>query len=140
VLAQELGEQRLGSEDFDSAVLAERKKVFPVTGREHLHACFDRGGQDRVVGRVSADCLDVLRRARMFGYELSEQFAGGGTLHQAEPKLLGQHAVQLGVHELREDEIDVPIDDLLEQPARRSVGDERRDKDVRVAEDAALQP
>src|SRR5439155_313262 len=56
-----------------------------------------------------------------------------------EPELLREHALQLRENKFRKEKVDPTVDRLLEQPVRRPVGDQRRDENVRVADDPNLQ-
>jgi hypothetical protein len=48
--------------------------------------------------------------------------------------------LQLVENEVGQHELDAAIDRFLEQAARRAVSDQRRDEDVRIAENAECQP
>ena len=71
---------------------------------------------------------------------LLQQVACCASALVAEVELLGQHPLQLVQDDLGQYQLDPAVDCLLEQTARRPVGDQRRHKDVRVAEDAERQP
>ena len=119
---------------------ADREQVRPVTGREHVDARLDRAGEDRIVCRFARDRVGVLRQTRSLRCQPGQQLASCTRLLLAEAELLGQHVLELVEDEVRQDKLDPVVDRLLEQAARRPVGDQRRDEDVRVAEDAELQP
>lgn len=140
ILVQELGQQGLRCDEPHSVTFTDREEVFPVTGHEYVDSSFDRGGQDRVVGRVAGDHLDMWRRVWSFRCQLGEKFARRGRPLDGEAKFLSQHSMQFGTYELGEEKVEPPVDRFLEQAARRAVGDQGRDEDVRVAEDAARQP
>ena len=113
-------------------MLADRKQMLPVPCGEDVCAGCGGAGQDRVVRRIAGDPLDRCGSREQIGSEAAEQidrFAGAWCV---EPELLREY-------KFRKEKVAPTVDRLLEQPVRRPVGDQRRDENVRVADDPILQ-
>jgi hypothetical protein len=114
-----------------------RKQVATIAGHENLDPCFYRAGEDQIVVSVAADRLWPARGGGdQFHREVDEQLLDRLPTVGLEAELPGQDALQLDQHGPGQDELDAGVDRLLEDPARRASGDERRDEDVGVAGDA----
>ena len=120
-------------------MLDEGKEVLSVAGHKDVGAGFDRGRKNCVVSGVARDCFYALWRTCSFRCELSEQLTSGMRSPVGEAEILGEHAVELGTDELGDDELDSTLDCFLEQATGRAVCDQRRDEDVRIAENAKNQ-
>jgi hypothetical protein len=123
----------------DASVGADRQKVFPVSGGEDIRSGFDGTRQNHVVRRIAGDRLDNLRRRWLLCCDLGEERKGCVDLLLLVVELGDEYPFEFRAHELGDEERDSPFDGLFEQPTRRSVGDERRDQDVGVADDAQRQ-
>ncbi len=117
-------------------MLAQREEMLSIPGCEHVGFGFDRAGQDDVVIRVARYGVDLPRLLGSNNGEALEQTTGRAHAFVAEAQLAGQHAVQLVEDDSGQHQLDPAIDHLFEHSARRPVGDQRRDQDVRVANDA----
>lgn len=107
-----------------------------IAGHEHLDPGRDRAGEDQIIVGIAADRLGPARRGiDQFGREIDDQLPGRLPALRLEADLLGQDPLQLDQHRSRNDQLDPPVDRLLEDPARRPGGDERRDEDIGVAGD-----
>lgn len=68
----EFCEKRLGCEQSDAAVLAERKQMLPVACDEDVCVGFDSTGEDDVVTSISRDRDRLLRQPGLDGGNLFE--------------------------------------------------------------------
>ena len=125
--------------DSDASMRADREQVFPVSGGDDVGSRLDGAGQNYVVRRIARDRLDNLCRRRFLCCNLSEERKGCVDLLLRVFELGDEHALEFREHELGNEERDPTFDRLFEQPTWRSVGDERRDQDVGVADDAERQ-
>lgn len=118
---------------------ADREQVFPVSGGQDVGSRLDGAGQNYVVRRIARDRLDNLCRRRFLCCNLSEERTGCVDLLLRVFELGDEHALEFREHELGNEERDPTFDRLFEQPTWRPLGDERRDQDVGVADDAERQ-
>lgn len=107
-----------------------------IAGDEHLDPGRDRAGEDQVVVGVAAGRLrPVPGRGDQLRRQVDQQLLDRPPAVGLEAELLGQDPLQLGQYRSGQDQFETGIDRLLEDPARRPGGDERRDEDVGVAGD-----
>lgn len=107
-----------------------------IAGHEHLDPGRDRTGEYQVVVRVAADRLGpACGGGDEFDREVDQKLLGRLPAVDLEAELPGQDPLQLDDHWAGQDQLDPAVDRLLEDPARRSGSDERRDEDVGVAGD-----
>lgn len=122
-------------------MLTQGKQVAAVAGHEHFDPRRDRTGEDQVVVGVAADRLGRVRGGGdHFRRQIDEQLPDTLPAPRLEADLLRQDPLQLDQHRLGKYQLDPAVDRLLEDPARRPGGDERRDEDVGVAGDPQDQP
>ena len=120
-------------------MLTHWEQMLPVAGREHIRSRLDRTRQNRVVHRIARDRLDELRRRRLLDRYLCEQGASCVNLLRLESELVREHPLELCEYELGHEKLEPAVDRLLEQAARWSVCDQRRDENVGVTDDAKRQ-
>ena len=117
-------------------MLTQGKQVATIAGHQYLDPGPDRTGEDQIVVGVAADGLGPARGGGdEFGGEVDEQLLDGLPTFGLEAELPGQDPLQLDHHRSGQDQLDPAVDRLVEDPARRPRGDERRDEDVGVAGD-----
>lgn len=117
-------------------MLTQWKQVATIAGHEHLDPGRHRAGEDQVIVGVAADRLGPAHGGGdQFGREIYEQLLDRLPSVGLEAELPGQDPLQLDQHGSGQDQLDTGVDRLLEDPARRPRGDERRDEDVGVAGD-----
>lgn len=113
------------------------KQVATIPGHENLDPGLHCAGENQIVVRVAADRLGMVRRGgNQLRREIDEKPSGLLPAPRLEADLPGQDPLQLDQHRAGQDQLDPAVDRLLEDPARRSGRDERRDEDVGVAGDA----
>jgi hypothetical protein len=106
-------------------VFADREQVLPVAGRENVGARLDGAGEDRVVSRIIRDRVDPARWIRPRRRDLDQKVAERSSRLPSEAELLGQHALQLVENEVRQEELDAPVERLLEQAGGWPARDQR---------------
>ena len=115
-------------------MLTQRKQVTAITGDEDLNPCRHHTGKDQVVVGVAADRLGPTRGGgHHLGREVDEQLPNRLPTVGLEAELPGKDPLQLDQDRARKHQFDPAVDRLLEDPARWTRGDERRDEDVGVA-------
>ena len=60
-MGSQVCEKRLGGEDSDSSMRADREQMLLVACDEEVRARVDGAGQDRIVAWISCDSGDVVR-------------------------------------------------------------------------------
>ena len=104
---------------------------------EHVHPRLNRTGKNQVIGRVARYRLGCGLRCRdQLDRKVNEKLLDPLPALRLETQLPGEDPLQLDHHRLGQDELQAGVDYLLEDPAWRSGGDERRDQDVGVAGDS----
>lgn len=117
-------------------MLTQGKQMSAIAGDDDLDPGCHRTGEDQVVIRVAADRLGPARGGvDQFGCEVDQKLLGSLPAVFLEAELHGQDPLKLNDHRTGQDQLDPAVDRLLEDPARRSGGDERRDEDIGVAGD-----
>lgn len=117
-------------------MLTQREQVAAISGHEHLDPGRHRTGEDKVVIWIAADGLGSARgRVDQLGREVDQKLLDRLPTVDLEAELPGQDPLQLDDDRTGQDQLDPAVDRLLEDPARRSGSDERRDEDVGVAGD-----
>lgn len=107
-----------------------------IAGHQRLDSGRDRAGEDQVVIGVAADSVGLARGGGdEFGREVDDELLDCLPSVGLEANLLGQDPLQLYQYRSGQDQLDPPVDRLLEDPARRPGCDEGRDEDVGVAGD-----
>jgi len=124
-VSSERGQHRLGREDSHPLVFAEREQVLPVAGRENVGARLDGAGEDRIVSRITRDRVDAARWIRSRRRDVGQKVADRSSLLLSEAEFLCQHVLQLFEDEVRHEELDAPVERLLEQTARWPPRDQR---------------
>ena len=122
-------------------MLSNGELVAAVTGHENLHLGLNRTGKDQVIVWVAGHRLGrVLRRWNQLGRKIDEELFDLLPALRLKAQLLGEGPLQLDHHWMGQDEFQASVDRLLEDPAGRSGGDERRHQDVGVTGDSQDQP
>ncbi len=112
-----------------------------IAGHENFHRSLNRAGKDQIIVWVARHRLGrALRRRNQLGREVEEKLLDRLPARRLEAQLFGENPLQLDHHRLGQDELQASVDGLLENPAWRSGGDERRHEDVGVAGDSQDQP
>jgi hypothetical protein len=114
--------------------------VPPVARRDDVHLSGERSSEHQVVSGVSADGLHLpqIDSGALNGelgqddLRLSQAFGGEVSFRGEDPPKLDEHG-------LGQDQADTSGDRFLQKPARRAVGYEGRDEDVRVEDDPQAQ-
>lgn len=135
-MCSELCKERLGCEQSYAAVLAERKQMLPVACDEDVCAGFDSTGEDDVIASISRDRDGLVGQRGLDGGNPFEKPSDVAGAISVEAQLFGQHSIELVENGCRDEELQPAVDRLFENTARWSAGDERRDENVGVAENA----
>jgi len=125
--------------ESDTSMRSDREQVLPVPGGEDVRSRLDGAGQNHVVRRIAGDRLDNLWRRWFLCCDLGEEGEGCVDVLLLVVELGDECPLEFREHELGDEERHPTFDSLFQQPTRRSVGDERRDQDVGVADDAERQ-
>lgn len=135
--ATQLREQRLWGDHPNAMMLTDGKQMPVIAGDEHVHLRLNRASEDQVIVRVSRHRLGwSLGRSNHPGRKVDQKLLDALPALWLEAQLPGKDPLQLDHHRLGQDELQAGVDCLLEDPARRTGGDERRDQDVGVAGDS----